>query len=42
MEAELRLQSVIENPGPFSELSNMPLYILVGQIDQFVSDAVGD
>lgn len=35
--AAVRLQSVIEKPGPFREVSKGPEYILVGLMSHFVS-----
>lgn len=35
--ATVRLQSVMENPSPFSEVSNGPEYILVGLMSHFLS-----
>ena len=35
--AAVRLHSVIENPGPFNEVSKMPEYIFEGLISHFVS-----
>jgi len=38
--ASVRLQRVIEKPGPFREVSNVPEYILVGLISQIFSARV--
>ncbi len=35
--ARVILQRVMENPGPFNELSKMPEYILTGLICQFTA-----
>jgi hypothetical protein len=35
--ASVRLQRVIEKPGPFREVSNVPEYILVGLMSQILS-----
>jgi hypothetical protein len=35
--AIVRLQSVIEKPGPFKDVSKGPEYIFVGLMSQFVS-----
>jgi len=38
--AAVRLQRVMENPGPFREVSNVPEYIFVGFIFQFCSRGI--
>jgi len=38
--AAVRLQSVIEKPGPFNEVSKGPEYIFVGLMSHFVSKIV--
>lgn len=40
--AVVRLHNVIENPGPFSEVSNTSEYIFVGLMSHFVSGARQD
>lgn len=35
--AAVRLHSVMEKPGPLSEVSNVPEYIIVGLMSQFFS-----
>jgi hypothetical protein len=35
--AAVRLHNVMEKPGPFNEVSNVPEYIIVGLMSQFFS-----